>query len=114
MRTFSEYLQEQDDPTYRGGKGKDWVSADDYDPKTPYEVSPDYKTVLKWGGQYLQPHHTHRYSGYKARESGQSRTTNPHKQGSKQRSDWYQGWDDHHFINNPEDFPGHEEHEFDE
>jgi ribosome modulation factor len=114
MITFYEWLKLKE--TSRGGKGTDWVSADDYDPETPYKVSPDYKKVLEKGGQHYR--NPHRLAGYKAREAGKARTENPHLK-SQARHDWHHGWDDHHFISsveagkNPNDFPGHKEHPYD-
>lgn len=112
MISFYEWLKlkESDFETSRGGHDKDWVSEDDYDPETPYKVSPDYKKVLEKGGQHYR--NPHRLSGYNARKAGTARTQNPHPKG-QERHDWHQGWDDHHFIHSPKDFPGHEKTPYD-
>ena len=93
MKNFVEWMRnlyESDDsfPTYRGGKNKDWVSSDDYDPATPLD-----------GGQHLK--NPHRNAGYVARSQGQARIKNPHQQRTKEYADWHNGWDDHHFVHEP-------------
>lgn len=91
MINFTKWLRNlyESFPTYRGGEDKDWVSPDDYDPKTPIG-----------GGQHLK--NPHRYAGYLARSQGHARTKNPHQQHTKPHIDWNNGWDDHHFIHEPE------------
>jgi len=91
MKTFYRWIQESFD-TYRGGKNKDWVSEDDYDYRTPIG-----------GGMYTK--NPHRFAGYIARSKGKDRKANPYHPTTKHHDDWHQGWDDHHFVHNPENHP---------
>jgi ribosome modulation factor len=92
--SFAKWLLKKENTfhTTRGIPDTDWVSKDDYHPDTPLN-----------GGQYFQ--NKARLAGYEAREKGIARNQNPFKT-PQERKDWFEGWDDHHFLKNPKTFQG--------
>jgi hypothetical protein len=90
------------DWTSRGGEGRDWVGPDDYDPWTPHIVPPGARRATATGGLHWR--NKPRLAGYEARGKGMDRMQNPHPKGSQARKDWHEGWDDHHFVHEPETF----------
>lgn len=93
LKKKKKYLT-KDFPTTRGEASTDWVSSDDY----------DQRTGGGRGGQFLK--NKARNAGYQTRASAKDRTQNPHhpKKQAQEHHDWNEGWDDHHFIHNPESY----------